>query len=110
MQSATPGCPATFTSATSARTEKKGVNTWPHWSMTVRFQFQSDESRVEVTGTPRSRQLFAFLTAGSALVRAHRPPLTAVCEIASKLAVSRDTLVRLLWKLNSPPNIGFLKT
>jgi hypothetical protein len=53
--------------------------------------------------------LFELISAGSA-VWAHSPPLSAACEIASKLAVSRETLVKLLWKLSSPPSIGLLKT
>src|SRR5262249_13921796 len=96
-------------SATSARTLKKGVNIWPQESMTVAFQFHSVEARAEVSGTPRTPQLLRLMTAGSA-VWAHRAPFTAACEIASKLAASRERLIRLLRKLSSPPKIGLLNT
>src|SRR6266550_3897646 len=95
--------------AKSARILKKGVNIWPQESMTVCFQFHSVDAGVLLTETPRSRQLFELISAGSA-VWAQSAPLSAACEIASKLAVSRETLVKLLWKLSSPPNIGLLKT
>src|SRR5271165_5915051 len=97
-------------SATSARTIRNGVKTWPHGSIIVRFHDASLEKRLYWPGTPRSRQLVEFKTAVSAVVGAHRLPNTAAPEIGSKLALLLDRLVKLLRISTSPLRIGFLKT
>src|SRR5262245_4028283 len=99
-----------FMSAKSPRTVKNGVNIWPHWSMTVRFQVHSVEARVYSPGTPGRRRLLALIRAGSAVVGVHKLLVRANCEIGSKLTASRERLITLLWKLRSPPKIGLLKT
>src|SRR5262249_44043000 len=98
-----------FMSAASARMITNGVNICPSGSITVRFQVHSVETRVYSPGTPRSRQLAVVLTVGSALVGAHKLPLTAATEIGSKLAVAREGGVGVVGEARCAPEHGIFE-